>query len=74
MDIYVIIINDRHTDIEAMTYADKEEAINKARELAKKYCRHPEDYKEHSYDGYLFFVSYSCESDYVAVLKTDLKK
>jgi len=76
-DLYIVIIEDRHCDTTAHPFTDPEKAISEARRIAKKYCRFPEDYREHDYgkdDGWLFYASYSCESDHVRVVKTALDK
>jgi len=71
MEIYIVIIRDRHSDTGVFPFTDKDYAIAEARRIAKKYCRHPEDYQEHDYgrdDGWLFYAAYSCESDHVRVV------
>lgn len=74
MKIYNVIIEDRHSDVEVESYGNKIQAIARAKYLANKYCTHREDYKEHDYvKEWLFFVEYSCESDSVRVVETELK-
>lgn len=71
MEIYIVIIEDRHTDTAVYPFTDKEKAVNEARRIAKQYCRHEDDYEEHDYgrnDGWLFYAQYSCESDNVRVV------
>lgn len=77
MEIYIVVVEDRHTDVEVHPFTDKEKAISKAKRVAKEYCRHEEDYKEHDYGkdvGWLFYAQYSCESDNVRVVTTTLDK
>lgn len=77
MELYIVIIEDRHADTTAHPFTDKEKAIAEAKRVAKEYCRHPEDYQEHDYgrdDGWLFYADYSCESDSVRVITTELDK
>ena len=74
--IYIVIIEDRHTDVKVKPFYDKERAINHARELAKGYCDYEEDYEEHDYgkdDGWLFYAQYSCESDSVRVVEVEME-
>ena len=76
-ELYVVIIEDRHSETTAHPFTDKEKAIREAKRIAKKYCRRSEDYKEHDYgknEGWLFFANYSCESDNVRVVTTELDK
>lgn len=68
--MYVILIEDRHCDVEVKLHNDKEGAICRARSLAKDYCRHPEDYEELEeldLEGCLFYAIYCCEGDCVSV-------
>jgi hypothetical protein len=75
MKIYNILINDRHADIELMPYKNKDKAIAKARQLARKYCVFKEDYEEYIPNGnWIFNAKYSCESDFVAVIEDELVK
>lgn len=74
MEIYIVIIEDRHAESTVHPFADKDKAVSEARRVAKKYCRHPEDYEEHDYMGWLFYATYSCESDSVRVLAATMDK
>lgn len=75
MEIYIVIVEDRHTDVMTYPFKDKEKAISEAKRIAKKYCKYKEDYKEHDYgqdSGWLFYAEYSCESDSVHVVTSQL--
>ena len=75
MELYIVIIEDRHSDVAVYPFSNKEKAIQEARRIAKKYCRHPEDYQEHDYGrdiGWLFYANYSCEGDHVLVVTAEL--
>lgn len=73
MKIYVVIVQDRHSDIEIKLFANKEQAIDKARQLAHEYCSHKEDYEEDlECRGWVFFVRYSCEGDNIRVIEKTL--
>ena len=77
MEIYIVIVEDRHSDVEAIPYTNREKAIEVAKKLANKYCRYPEDYQEHDYgkdSGWLFYASYSVESDSVRVVTATMDK
>ena len=73
--IYIVIWNDRHTDPTADVFSDKDAAINWARDNAKKSCRHKEDYEEKDIgrdQGWVFYASYSCESDCIWVVESEI--
>lgn len=77
MDIYIVILEDRHIDSQVYPFIDPDEAVKFARNLAKENCRFQEDYEEHDYgkdDGWLFFANTSCESDSVRVVTAELNK
>ena len=70
--IYIVIIEDRHTDVVVLAYKNKEEAIEAGKKMAKDYCGREEDYEEHQIEGWLFHAKYSCEGDSVTVQEIDL--
>ena len=67
MKIYNVIVKDRHCDPYAIPFADKDNAIECARKIAKENCRCKEYYREVKVKGWLFFAVYSGESDAVWV-------
>lgn len=73
MKVYVLIIDDRHADTDTEVFADKDKAIERARALAKEYCRHEEDYEEKQIADWIFHVEYSCESDSVTVHEREVQ-
>lgn len=46
MILYLVIIEDRHTDVEVIPYLDGGLAVAAARQIAKQMCRNEEDYEE----------------------------
>ena len=73
--IYIVIVEDRHIDVEAYPFTDKEKAISEAKRIAKENNNSIEDYEEHDYGrdfGELFFANYSCEGDCVRVITKKL--
>ena len=76
MEIFTVVVTDRHSDPDIYTYKSKQFAITNAITLAKKYCRFEDDYEEKELtdwpNGAIFRAEYSCESDNVTVYKTDL--
>ena len=72
MKIYIAIWEDRHSDTTAHPFSTADKATDWARKTAMEYCRFPEDYKEHDYEGWLFYADYSCESDCIYVIEKEL--
>jgi len=69
--IYIVIVEDRHTDIKVYPYISPLAAIQRAKDIASEQCSHQEDYEEHDYgrdDGWIFYADYSCEGDNVKVV------
>ena len=72
-NIYCVIINDRHADVDVQPYTNLEDAVDFARNTAKELCRFQEDYEETKIDGWCFHAQYSCEGDSVWVVEKMLK-
>lgn len=71
--IYNIIIEDRHNDVEVMSFRDRENAIETAKKIAKSLNRHNGYLHEYVIEGYEFHMIYSCENDCVSVVKNILE-
>ncbi len=69
MDVYCVIINDRHTDVTVDVFDNLNDAVVFARNTAEKLCKFREDYVEEKIDGWCFNVTYSSEGDSVWVVK-----
>lgn len=74
MNVYAVLLEDRHTDVHVEVFADRDEAIERARTLAKENARFPDDYKEETIEGWEFYCRYSCEDDSTRVVATELKE
>lgn len=75
--LYIVVIEDRHSDVKLHPFTCPEKAVSEAKRVAKEYCRHEEDYGEHDFgkdDGWLFYANYSCEGDSVTVMTTELDR
>jgi len=70
--VYVVLINDRHADLEVELFTQPNVAIARARTLAKEYCRREEDYEEFRIANWLFYAKYSVEGDWVRVIEREL--
>ena len=77
MNIYIAIWKDRHSETTAHPFTDKQKAIDWAKRKAKEYAREPADYEERDREkdsGWVFYAAYSCESDCIYVVETELDK
>lgn len=70
--IYLVITEDRHTDIDVEPFVDSGEAIAFAKEQVGELNRRPEDIQEQQIDGWLYYCEYSVESDSVRVIEKEL--
>ena len=70
--VYVVMINDRHSDPGAEVFTYPGDAIVYAKRIAKEYGSHPDDYEEQDIQGWLFYARYSVEGDSVWVIEKAL--
>jgi hypothetical protein len=74
-EIWIVLVEDRHADVEAFPFSTEERAIAYAREQVQENARHPESISEEELtpamreDGWVFFMTYSTEGDCVRVVK-----
>lgn len=73
-EVFVVILNDRHSDTEVEVWTDREVAIERARSIGKDIWKHYSartgDYVEETIKGWEFYCRYSSEGDSVCVRKT----
>jgi hypothetical protein len=76
IDVYVVLVQDRHADPDIKVFADAIDAIEYADRELKTGSRHcPENIEVYELtqsmldDGWIFFATYSCEGDSVRVTK-----
>ena len=77
MSIYIVIVEDRHTDAQVRPFSTAAKAIHEAIKIGKAGARSPEDYQQRpdlADDEWLFFAQYSGEGDCVRVVKAELDK
>lgn len=73
-EVYLVILEDRHTDVEVRVFADRQDAIDHAEQIVEDY-----DYDDdkpalgNPPDGWLFHAVLSCEGDSVRVEKAEVK-
>lgn len=79
MNIFIVIIEDRHADVEAVPFISKDAAIAHAQNVAKERARRPVDFQEGLTDrmvkaGWLYYGTFSVEGDGVWVVERELGK
>ena len=72
--LFVVIIKDRHADVDAEAFDNPEDAIAYAKRMVNMMCRHKEDIEEELNEamirgGWIYYCRYSCESDCVYAMK-----
>lgn len=72
MKVYVLIVEDRHSDTDVQVFASADLAVARAKAVAAKYARSPEDIEERQIAGWIYFANYSCESDSVRVVEREV--
>lgn len=72
-EIYIVAVEDRHSDIALYPFTNKEKAIEESRRIASNYSQHSGYYEERVY-GSTFAITYSCEGDSVSVITAFLDK
>ncbi len=77
-EIWIVIVQDRHTDTDALPYTTEEAAVAKARAIAREYAWHPEDAKDGTLnaemrrDGWVLWLPYGTEGDSVRVVRREM--
>ncbi len=67
--VYVVMLEDRHTDVDVELFKDKSKAIERAREIAKDYD-HPRD---KICNGCILYIRLNGEGDSVSVMTRELE-
>lgn len=69
-DIWIVLIEDRHADVEAMPFSSEKRAVEAAREQVLKNARHPDDIDwdvpmttAARADGWVFLAEYGTETE-----------
>jgi hypothetical protein len=77
-DIWIVLVEDRHADVEALPFSTEQAAIEAARAEAEENARSPEDVTEEpltpamTADGWVLYLPYGTEGDCVRVVKRTL--
>lgn len=77
MNIYIVVVNDRHEDLKLHSFSSKERAISEATRIAKDNCSRENDYYEYEVSSLIypciFLADYSCdECDDVSVIASEV--
>jgi hypothetical protein len=72
MQVFLVIIEDRHTDVQVEVFAAEASAISRAKAIVAEYDYEPEEPDE-AIDGWLFNATLSCEDDCLRVQAADMK-
>ena len=67
MELFVVLIDDRHADEAIYLFTERQVAIDYARREATSRCSGEEDFKEHEIDCWEYSATYSCEGDSIRV-------
>lgn len=74
--VYIVIIEDRHIDVDTQPYRDRDTALTEARRLAGEYARTAADVQEitpaMADDQWIYFATYGGEDDCVRVVQREL--
>ena len=75
-DVWVVLIEDRHADVEAFPFSTEDAAVTAARRAVADNARHPEDMdgdgelnEAMRKDGWVLYLPYGTEGDCVRVVK-----
>jgi hypothetical protein len=78
-DIWIVLVEDRHTDVDALPFTSEVAALQAARAEAEANARDPQDVSEGELtqtairDGWVLLLEYGTESDCVRVIKRQLE-
>lgn len=71
MTVYLVILEDRHTDVQAEVFADREGALKRAAEIVDEYGYDTD--QDTSGTDWLFDAALSGEGDYVRVEEAEVQ-
>lgn len=76
-EIYIVLVEDRHADVDALPYTTSEVAVARAEQLLAQFARHPEDVERDLNaamvdDGWVWNARYSEEGDSISVIRREL--
>jgi hypothetical protein len=72
MTVYLVIIEDRHVDVEVLVYTNRERAIEFAQQEARERNARPENFEEEGVEGWEYSVTWSSEGDCLRVERAEV--
>ncbi len=78
MKIYIVLIEDHHSDVEVIPFASRKKALYYAEKYVKSNMDEDDEYEEYPLNksmidcNWIYHNSYGCESDYVTVIEKEL--
>jgi hypothetical protein len=71
--VYVVVLEDRHIDVQVLVFADQHEAIEQAKNLALNGAKSEDRIEELQDESWLYCAYYSSEGDYVTVVEREIQ-
>lgn len=70
--MFVVIIEDRHADVEVELWTSKAKAVARAHQLANGNATHPEQIEAQTADWCVLYLRYSYEGDCITVVEREV--
>jgi hypothetical protein len=78
-EVWIVLVEDHHTDVNAIPFSSEEAAVTRAREEATANARHPDDVEWNAglsaamrADGWVLYLPYGTEGDKVRVVRRQM--
>jgi hypothetical protein len=78
-EVWIVLVEDRHTDVNAIPFSSEEAAVTRARKEATANAWHPDDVEWNAElntamraDGWVLYLPYGTEGDKVRVVKRQM--
>jgi hypothetical protein len=72
MKVYLVILEDRHTDVEVQVYATAAAALRRTIQIMEQYDYTPDEPDE-EIPGWMYHATLSCEGDCVRVEEAEVR-
>jgi hypothetical protein len=69
MVTYALLVHDRHSDPGVHVFTDATAAVEAAYAFVSAFAHSPRDIDAQQHEGYVVWIDYSPEDDYVAVIE-----
>ncbi|HEX3388838.1 MAG TPA: hypothetical protein VHT94_07355 [Streptosporangiaceae bacterium] len=74
MDTWIVLVNDRHADVDALPFSRRQDAEARARELVPDGTEPEELTGSMLRDGWVLDLSYGTEGEYARVIRRTMDK